>query len=387
MAALGFPCDERAARDSARLRLLVAGASTDAVCGVRDHAAFLDGALRRAGAEIGTGWVDQSRGFSAPIKIAQRIWRDCRQSPPDAAILHYSVFALSWRGVPVLVPILSLVLRRLGVPVILFAHEFAYPWGRRGLKGFLQAVTQRLVFISLVAAADALVVTTEDRVAWLRSRWWLPRRPVRCAPVFSNIAVRVSANAVDEVPGRVGVFGFGAEGLEAELVTGAVARAARTVPASHLVLIGGPGPDSPAAECWRRAAGDVGCSVTFTGIGTEEEVSAQLAACEVVFHPDPAGPTSRKTTLAAALSHGRAVIALDGPQRWDDLVEAKVVVIVEPTIASATSALMALLADDERRRSLGAGAAAFAQARLSPERSAEIVLEVVAQATLDRVRP
>lgn len=46
-------------------------------------------------------------------------------------ILHNSVFAHSWRGIPASVPILSLILRRLGVPGILFAHQFAYSWNQR----------------------------------------------------------------------------------------------------------------------------------------------------------------------------------------------------------------------------------------------------------------
>ena len=43
---------------------------------------------------------------------------------------------------------------------------------------------------------------------------------------------------------------------------------------------------------------------------------------------DEEGPTSRRTMLAAALAHGRPVVATDGPNRWDAPVTEGAIVLV-----------------------------------------------------------
>lgn len=354
-------------------RILVAGSSTSDVCGVRDHAEILSASLAKAGVGVETVWEES--GDSLPVwHLARVIVERCRRVQPDAVLLEYSVFAFSWRGIPVVVPLLAWALRRVGVPVILFAHEFAYPWRRRGWRGWLHAVSQRVALAPLVATADALIVTTDNRVEWMQSRWWLPGRPVICAPVFSNISVSSSASSVEEIPGRVGIFSFGAECLEDTLVTAAIARVTRVVPDAHLLLIGAPGPDSAAGRRWKQVADEAGCPVMFTGAVEEDEVSTQLSTCPVMLFPDPAGPSSRKTSLAAALAHGRAVIALDGPERWKEFLGADAVVMVEPSPERLAASLGHLLTDPAERSRIGGNARAFAEQHQSPARAAEQVL-------------
>ncbi len=361
-----------------RPRIVVAGLSPVGTCGVRDHAGRLSDALQECGAQPTTVWLDHRDELLAPVRLAAMLRRACRQAEADVVLLHYSVFAYSWRGIPVSVPALALSLRRLGVPVVLFAHEFAYPWGQRGWRGAVLSSTQRLAFVPLVAASDAVVVTTEDRVTWIRGRRWLPRRPLASAPVFSNISVRATDEAATAVPGRVGVFGFGAEGLLTELVVEALAQVHRSNPGAHPRLIGAPGSDSPAGRRLQRLADREGCPVSFSGLLDEDQLSQELSSCEVIFHTDPAGPTSRKTTLAAALSHGRPVVAFDGPDRWQELVDAGAVELV-PADERAATALEALLQDDSRKAALAERAREFAAARLSPQHTARTMLETMDQ--------
>ena len=84
----------------------------------------------------------------------------------------------------------------------------------------LWAVTQRVALLEMLRAVDAVVVTTEERRRWLRSRRWLPRRPVAFAPVFSNLPpprVSSAASAQAGTPAVLGMFGYPSDG-SAEVV-------------------------------------------------------------------------------------------------------------------------------------------------------------------------
>lgn len=360
------------------LEVLVAGASHGAICGVRDQAEVLATALEQLGMSVTTVW---SAGPTSPMgslqALARAVRSRCADVRPDVVLLHYSAFAYARRGVPLGVPALAFQLRGLDVPVLLFAHEFAFGWGRRGWRGTVQAVTQRAALVPLVAVSSAIVTTTGDRARFLRSRWWLPRRRVTVAPVITNIPV-ADAGGVG-VPGRVGVFGFGSEAMEVGTTVEAVARVARRVPDAHLMLIGSPGPDSGAADRWRAAARRAGCRLAFTGILAAGEVSAQLQATQVMVMPERGGPTARKTTLAAALSHGRPVVAFKGANAWPDLVSAGAVDLVAVDAEAMAERLALLLTDGNRRASLTRAALAFHRAQLSPARVAGLVADVLGE--------
>ena len=366
-------------------RIVVAGVSQGTVCGVRDHAALLSSALSAVGTHITTEWRSSTPGASPDLDgLARELDRHTRAELTDAVLLHYSVFAFSRRGVPAGVPLFALRLRRLGVPVILFAHEFVYPWGYRGWRGTAQASTQRVALLPLVAACDAVVVATAERVRYLQKRRWLPSRPVAFAPVFSTIDRGAAGGTSPAVPGRVGLFSFSASYLAVELVTGAIADIARCRPDAHLALIGAPGPSGGAADRWRQAAAAAGCPLVFTGVEGEAAVSRQLASCEALVFADPSGPTSRRTSLAAGLAHGKPVVALDGPQAWCDLVAAGAVSVVEPSREALAGELGRLLASPVARAAQGEQAEAFYRAHLSPEHAAETLLTVLAAVTTAR---
>lgn len=359
------------------MNILVAGVSDGSFCGVQDHAAVLSNALGETGLTVTTVWLDAASGVARATRLGHELYRRCQEVRPAAVLLHYSVFSFSYRGVPAGVPALAACLWRLGIPVVLFAHEFAYPWGRRGWRGAVHAATQRVALAPLFFASAAVIVTTVERVCWLRTRRWLPRRPVVFIPVFSNISPSESAHASAKEPGRIGLFSFGAEGLAVDIVIGAVADVARRCPDAHLVLIGGPGPESPTSEQWRRAANAAGCRVAFTGVVEEVELSRQLAACEIIVFADPVGPSSRKTSLAAALAHGLAVVALDGPQSWRELIDCGGVVVVEPQVQALSNALGRLLADNDARADVGLRGQALYEAELAPEWAAQRVRKVL----------
>ena len=355
------------------MRLLVVGASTRGVCGVRDCASVLAPALERAGASVQTAWWNRDAGGT------RRNWLDRARilgDGVDAVVWHYSVFAYGSRGVPWDVPLIAEALRRVPGPLVVFAHELVYPWGRRGARGGAQAAAQHLVLPVVVRAAAVVVVTTEERQRWVASQRWLPRRPVRFAPVPSNVAP-TAGGAPANGTFRVGVFGFTSDGLAADSVARAVASV--EIPA-RLELVGAPGPDSPQADTWRAAGARAGVrDLSFTGVLPAAELAHAVASLDVVVFPDPAGPTSRRGTLAAALAHARPVLAIDGPQTWRRAVD-EGAVVVSPE-AGLGHELRRLAGDDDARAEQGRRGREFYERRMSDDVVAATVLDAIREVT------
>jgi glycosyltransferase involved in cell wall biosynthesis len=367
------------------IRVAVLGVSIDDPCGVRDHAALLAEALGAQGVSCSLHWLSRSGGSLAPEHAEVRDWaqataRELRQDPPQALLLHYSVFALSHRGVPLLLrPVLS-ALRTLQLPLVGFMHELAYPWRLGGPRGKVWAATQRVALRRLVHDCAGIVVTAEARAEWLRTRAWLPSRPTAVAPVFPNLPGADRLHAVE--PGRLGLFGYAHEGVARTVVLDALRLARERHGELRLELLGAPGSSSPAGEGWREAAAGRGLS---DALGFSERLPAQqladaLASCELLLFAERGGPTSRKTTLAAALASGRPLVALDGPNGWRELLAARAVRATRPDGPALAEAIVGLLADEDARARLGERGRAFAERTMSVEHSASVVAGALARA-------
>jgi glycosyltransferase involved in cell wall biosynthesis len=401
-------------------RLAVVGVSLSSICGVRDHAQLLAQALEQQGVTCSTHWLSRDR--VAPFAAAgsqMRAWTgaleaELRRERPDAVLLHYSVFAYSHRGVPLLVHPVLRALCRSGVPLLTVLHEFAYPWRRRGWRGTAWALTQRAMLIDVVRASRALIVTADFQHEWVASRPWLPQRRAVVAPVFSNLPPAAdvgplrdrvrpvvgppSAADVGPLPDRarpvvgppsaadvgplrdrvrpvVGLFGYSAEGAAVALTLDAVRLLReRGVPVG-LNLLGAPGRDSAAGEMWLAAARARGVAdaLSFSGILEPQALADALASCEVLLFAETAGPTTRKTTLASSLASGRPVVAIDGPRCWSELARSNAARIVPPTAPALAGAIEETLADERLRETLGARGGAFARERMSAPGNARIV--------------
>src|SRR5882757_3591485 len=88
-------------------RIGVVGSSIDDPCGVRDHAVLLADALSADGLSCSLHWLWRTQGSIGRASADVRTWTDARagqleRERADAVLLHYSVFALSHRGVPTL---------------------------------------------------------------------------------------------------------------------------------------------------------------------------------------------------------------------------------------------------------------------------------------------
>jgi glycosyltransferase involved in cell wall biosynthesis len=368
------------------------GISIDQPCGVRDHAVLLAAALAEGGCSCPLHWLSR-RGMALAAEradvraCAQTLTRELRRSPPDALLLHYSVFAFSHRGLPVFVRPVLAALRERNVPRVTFMHEFAYPWHLGGLRGKVWAATQRLALRDVVRSSAAVVVSSDARAEWFLSRPWLPRRPTFVAPVFPNLPAADARATAERSPdgggvARVGLFGYAHEGVAVDTVLDALRLLREDGAELELVLLGAPGRASPAGAHWEQAAARRALAGTlgFSGRLPAQDLSDELARCTVLLFAERGGPTSRKTTLAASLASGRPVVALDGRNSWTELLQARAAVVAPPDARSLASAIARLVADREERVRQGERGRAFARRAMSVEQSARIVGGALARA-------
>ncbi len=375
-----------ASQAAQQLRIAVVGMSVSRTCGVRAHAELLAEALGREGVACSEHWLSREQGSLRVGRAEVRAWTralaaELQESRPDAILWHYSVFAYSYRGLPIFVgPALS-ALRSAGAPVVALMHELAYPWRLGGWRGQVWALAQRARLIDVVRACAAVVVTTDFRAEWLASRRWLARRPLGVAPVFSNLPPPTPSTRQDRDCPVVGLFGYSYDERAIALVLDAARLLHDRGVRLRLALLGAPGGASPLAETWLRLAGARGLTgaLTFAGPLPAQPLSDELAACDVLLFADTAGPSSRKGTLAGALASGRPLIATDGPRRWSEIARAQAAQVVEPSAPALADAVAALLADKGAREALGARGRAFAERSMGVARSAQVVRELLGE--------
>jgi glycosyltransferase involved in cell wall biosynthesis len=367
------------------LRLAVVGMSVRATCGVRDHAMLLADALERDGVAPSLHWLARSESSMLAAHSEVSAWTrklslEFDQAPPDAVLLHYSVFSYSHRGIPLFVHPTLRALHSSRIPLVAMMHELAYPWRYSGWRGDAWALSQRALLIDVMRASRAAIVTADVRAEWLTSRPWLPARRILVAPVFSNLPAPAEAPPRDRRSQQViGLFGYSYEGAALSLVLDAIGLLNRRGGDVQLRLLGAPGRSSSAGESWLAAARSRGLesALSFSEALPAQALSNALAACDVLLFPDAAGPSSRKGTLAASLGSGRPVVALDGRNRWGKLIEAQAARVVQPTPQALAEALGALGADEQEREALGARGRSFAEHEMGLARSVEVVRDLL----------
>jgi glycosyltransferase involved in cell wall biosynthesis len=346
-------------------RVAVVGVSVRANCGVHDHATLLAAGLAAAGVPTTMHWLERRQTSLLAARAEFSGWTrelsgalDAR--PPHAVLMHYSVFSYSYRGMPLFVHPALAAVRHSRIPLLAMMHELAYPWRYSGWRGDLWALSQRALLIEVMRACRAAIVTADARVEWLASRPWLPARRVLVAPVFSNLPPPSAIRTPPRRPNRVvGLFGYSYEGAALSLVLDAIGLLESRGVELQLRLLGAPGRASLPAQ----------------------ELSDELAGCDVLLFPDAAGPSSRKGSLAGALASGTPVVALVGPNAWAKLIDAEAACVVAPTPAALAQAVGGLLADDRRREALGARGRAFADTEMGLARSVEAVTELLGEAS------
>lgn len=353
---------------------MVTGLVRDGTCGVRDFSQLLSRELHKHGITArAKPQVAGTANLRSCFAAGYHHLRQAGSLPRTSTVVwNYSAFAYGCRGIPLHAVLFGVVLRLRGLDVITVMHEAAAPWGP-GLKRCLVAALQRLVLPLVFLGSTVVVVTTSRRAAWLQPVAKVLQRPMEVIPVFSNIPVieHVGPRRESRDPGSSGgVVVLCHRWAEAcgDVLLEAVEVLNRHAPVP-VVLLGAPDVSSPSGLAWRAAARAHGVesSLQQTGPVTAEEYSRHLQACAVVVLVNADGPTGRRSTLAAAMAHGCAVVALDGPDRWQLLAERRAVHVVPPDGAALATAIQGLLNRPEDRQVLGERARAFYEAHMSVE--------------------
>ncbi len=303
--------------------------------GVGDYTHFLASHLAALGcAVVVCGPPDCPDGSERAVPYAQRevpgAWslrallhlvRLAQAERPEVVHLQFVPHGFQPRGLPTPLCLLPLLLRLSSAsrPAVTF-HELFVPW-EGGIIQRALSLLQRMQALLLAAAACAMVVTLEERAAWLGR--WLPhmRSAISCIPVGSNIrtvpllpdqrsSLRRQLFGSDEVF-VLGIFSPQHPAVDLEGVITALAELPAQV---RLLVIGRVPPERCQVIRQRAVALGVSQRICWTGSLSAEAVSHVLQAVDVYVHAHSSGPSPRSTVLAAALAHGLPIIAYAGTE-------------------------------------------------------------------------
>ncbi|HET6841838.1 MAG TPA: glycosyltransferase family 4 protein [Candidatus Angelobacter sp.] len=225
-------------------------------------------------------------------------------------------------------------------------------------KANIAAAAHRVMIALLKRAAEKIWISGE---AW---RKFLPgaAAPIGWLPVPSNITPETSPERIREVRARcqagsaqlIGHFGIGNLLVE-NLLHAAVPAILRASPSALFLLIG-KGGEKLAMEMHRRYP-DLSQRVFFTGVLPSTEISACIAACDLLIQPYADGISTRRTAAMAVLASGRPLLTTSGHSTEPFWRESGKLAIVpaQDTEAFTARAIELLKNKSERERMACAG--------------------------------
>jgi glycosyltransferase involved in cell wall biosynthesis len=238
-------------------------------------------------------------------------------------------------------------------------HEVIYPFERgQPLRLSAYAAVTHVMAFHLLRHAERVLCSTP---AW--ERFLLPlgaRTPPVWLPVTSNLSsaapsdtARAAWRSKSGIPANAPVVAhFGTYGARVTRMLGpALGTLLRASPTVHLLLLG-----RSSREFATTLDPSFARQVHATGELPAEDVAAALASAEVVLLPFPDGVTSRRTTMMAALSLGKAVVTNSGEGTEAVWSRERCVVIAGRQPEALAREVLELLGDPTRREELGRNA-------------------------------
>jgi glycosyltransferase involved in cell wall biosynthesis len=226
-------------------------------------------------------------------------------SLPAWVLLQYNPFGYGRNGfAPTLIREVRR-LHRIGVPVALMVHE---AWiDIVGAASAAIGLWQRAQLRALLQYADRVMTSTEALARELGNQ-------AVHVPVGSNITP-TSLLRVADAKQQLGLddkltlalFGRANPSRALDYAEVAIAAVARSLGPERVAVLN-IGAGAPAIQV------PVGVDVRQPGPLPAEEVSQHLAASDLVLLPFTDGMSTRRSTLMAALAHGRPVLGLSGPR-------------------------------------------------------------------------
>jgi glycosyltransferase involved in cell wall biosynthesis len=372
---------------------MIAGTYRPERCGVAHYSSRLRGALDERGvSSVVLTTREAARGSEDPrVKGVVAGWgmRDlpalvravCRERPDVIHVQHAAGTYSFKRAVFFLPPLLRAA--GCSAPLVTTVHEYGWwEWEPRGVPPrvveVLKTWGQRCGVWDredgfLLTGSDALLTTNTHAEAAIADRLpWLVPRLCR-VPLVANVdIVPVTPEAArDEARARYGwpldaevisYFGFLHPVKGIETLLEAHRRVLQSQLRARLLLIGGVESLALGDEAtwyWNKLhtlVTKLGLdeTVAMTGYVPEEDASRLLSGTDIGVLPFNEGVTLKSGTLLTMLAHGLPVVATRPDPPEPDLVDRRIVWLVERRDATGlASTLSELLADARQRKRLG----------------------------------
>jgi glycosyltransferase involved in cell wall biosynthesis len=310
-----------------------------------------------------------------------------RLSRPRTILVQYTPQAFGLKAMNILFCLWILVRRvRSGDDVRIMFHEVAMPFVRRPLRWNLIAAINRVMAMLLIRAASVAYVSIPAWEPMLR-RLGGRRLPIVWTPVPANVPAEPQLQTVAAVRARlvgedlsiqlIGHFGTFGSSITT-LLDPTLAAVLSQNPDRVAVLIGR-GSEEFLATFNARHPG-LANRVMATGGLPAVDVSAHLAACDVLLQPYCDGVSTRRTSVMAGLAVGVPVVTNLGPLSeplWASDGQVALATTDSPVaLAKAVEGLLARSAIE--RRTIGEAARRWYAANFALERTVAILCSSLA---------
>jgi glycosyltransferase involved in cell wall biosynthesis len=284
----------------------------------------------------------------------RRLDAELNRSTPARLLIQYVPHAFGWKGANL--PFCRWVASRSRDSIWLMFHEVAFPFdARQSVLRNALAAANRVMARRVVESAERVFISIP---AWRPMVESIAGRPIEATwlPVPSGIAVAADAGARSAaVRARVGggrpiVGHFGTHPAPIRALLAAAAPALLEATESQLLLIGPHG--AQMRDELIASHPHLDSRVFSTGALPEADVSAHIAACDVMLQPYPDGISARRTSAMAALAHGVPMVSTRGwltEAMWETSGAVALVDVEDPK-SLATEAERLLRSDALRER-------------------------------------
>jgi glycosyltransferase involved in cell wall biosynthesis len=310
-------------------------------------------------------------GFEAPSPRRATIEAERRINSWNAThvLIQYvpHMFGATRFGNPA-VPFLVRRLRGAGLEVTVVAHELFIPWAFRPDLA-AGSLAQRAQTAAVVALADRVVVTTEDRYAALRpvARAFHTDIGDGPVPVGSNVEPVQASGTEGHL--RLGLFSTLSAEKRFDVVLEAFDVISSRYPGAELVLVGDLGTGGSRREkallesIRTHPSAD---RITVSGKLSLAEIAPRIASLDVFLFPMTCGATSRSGTLPLPLGCGVPVVAARGRETPAYFVDGENIAFADALTGSAFAAAVERLVEAPQvRRRIAAGGQQLFRARLA----------------------
>ena len=328
--------------------------------------------------------VHATLGRLSPLDLWRTARAINRYPQPRHLVLQWVPHGFGWRSMNVPFCIWIWIRARLrGDDLGVMVHEPFLAFGEGTWRQNAAAAVHRLMTILLLHAARRIWVSTP--------RWesaWRPYAlgrsvPFRWLPLPSNVPVAHDAHAIAGVRARYAVSGltivghFGTFGQPITPMLDSIVPAVLATGERIVMLFLGPrGAEFRDRIIHRYPQYEGRIHATGALQTTDPQLSAYIAACDLMIQPYPDGASSRRTSLLAPLAHGVPLVTTSGPSSepfW--LSTADLAAVPAGDVTAFVAETQRLVQDEDARRRCSMAEKALYEKFFTIERIAESLRE------------